>query len=564
MQAKGSGSPDAGPTPPTGCAPRGLRALAVRLLAALLLAGPATAVVEAAILEVCPSGCAHTTIADAVAAANNFDTILVNVALPAVHTEQGIVITQKILTIEGLGRDRTVVQAAATPGTASFQVMAIFTSASITVQDMTIRHGNTAFDGGAIAVSGTKGLTSDLVVRRVRFHDNHARNGGALDADSGTTLVIEDSIFENNEASMSGGAVRSAEDLILRRSLLRGNLADFGGGISVAGDSRISDSTFVGNEATTNGGGLVASSATLVHVTVVDNIAPAGSGAGVVGFAANVNNTVIAGNGPGADCDIGGLGVRQGNWDSDGSCPGRQGTGDPALDPLRDNGGPTETMAPSEVSPLINNGVGAVCSFVDQRGQLRSLGGAACDIGAYERFGLSVCKQQDTPLVIPDDDPSGVEVTLALGAMGDDHRIVDIDARVDVLHTWVGDLVVTLEHLGLEQTLIDRPGAPALPFGCSGDDAFVALDSDAADPVENQCFGTSPALRNRASPNDDLGDFDGFTGEGDWVFHFVDEEPGELGSVLNTCVSVDLFDAPGGLIFMDGFESGSTSAWAGI
>lgn len=519
----------------------------------------------AATLDVCPSGCDFTTIADAVAAADNFDHILVDVALPAVHTEQGIVITQKILTIEGLGRDRTVLQAAATTDAATSQVMAIFTSASVTVRDLTIRHGNTAFDGGAIAVSGTKGLTSDLVVRRVRFHDNRAaRSGGAINASTGSTLVVEDSIFEDNEAAESGGAVRSSEDLILRRSLVRGNTADFGGGVSLAGDSRVSDSTFFGNEATTNGGGLVASSATLVHVTVVGNIAPSGETAGILGFAANLNNTVAALNGHGDDCDIGGLGVAQGNWDSDGTCPGTEGTGDPMLGALRDNGGPTDTMAPMEVSPLINQGELSVCTPQDQRGQLRSLEGAPCDIGAYERFGLSVCVQQDEPLAIPDNDAVGVTETVTLGSPGDDHRIVDVDAKVDLVHPWVGDLVVEVEHLGLTRRLLDRPGVPASTFGCDGDDVSVTFDSDAATEVEDQCSGSPPAVAGRHRPNQALGAYDGLTGEGDWVFRVADEFVGETGFALNFCIAVDLFDAPGATpIFIDGFESGDTSAWDG-
>lgn len=65
----------------------------------------------------------------------------------------------------------------------------------------------------------------------------------------------------------------------------------------------------------------------------------------------------------------------------------------PQLSVLRDNGGPTRTLAlctgagsaPSchGVSPAIDAGDDAACPATDQRGFSRPAG-AACDIGAYE------------------------------------------------------------------------------------------------------------------------------------------------------------------------------------
>jgi hypothetical protein len=53
---------------------------------------------------------------------------------------------------------------------------------------------------------------------------------------------------------------------------------------------------------------------------------------------------------------------------------------DPLLDPLADNGGPTETMALRAGSPAIDLGSG--CPPRDQRGVPRA---GVCDSGAYER-----------------------------------------------------------------------------------------------------------------------------------------------------------------------------------
>ena len=61
---------------------------------------------------------------------------------------------------------------------------------------------------------------------------------------------------------------------------------------------------------------------------------------------------------------------------------------DPMLNPLADNGGPTQTMALQEGSLAIDAGDDAVCTVapvngVDQRGVERPQG-THCDIGAYE------------------------------------------------------------------------------------------------------------------------------------------------------------------------------------
>jgi hypothetical protein len=69
-------------------------------------------------------------------------------------------------------------------------------------------------------------------------------------------------------------------------------------------------------------------------------------------------------------------------------CHFPSGTGisvDPMLDPLADNGGPTQTMRLEPLSPAIDQvpASGAGCPATDQRGVARP-GGAACDIGAYE------------------------------------------------------------------------------------------------------------------------------------------------------------------------------------
>ena len=56
---------------------------------------------------------------------------------------------------------------------------------------------------------------------------------------------------------------------------------------------------------------------------------------------------------------------------------------DPQLLGLRDNGGPTATLALSPSSPVINHGVNFLHLPFDQRGVPRVIAGSA-DIGAFE------------------------------------------------------------------------------------------------------------------------------------------------------------------------------------
>jgi hypothetical protein len=108
-----------------------------------------------------------------------------------------------------------------------------------------------------------------------------------------------------------------------------------------------------------------------------------------------MTNTIVANYGT-TNC-VGGFGSGGHNIDSDGSCFDSGGSDlpntKPQLSVLRDNGGPTRTLAlctgagsaPSchGVSPAIDAGDNAACPATDQRGFSRPAG-AACDIGAYE------------------------------------------------------------------------------------------------------------------------------------------------------------------------------------
>src|SRR5690606_33471988 len=103
-----------------------------------------------------------------------------------------------------------------------------------------------------------------------------------------------------------------------------------------------------------------------------------------------------------------------------------------------------------------------------------------------------------TPIVV-----STIDIT-------DDFTITDLDVLVDIPHSWVGDLIVSIESpSGTTVTVIDEPGVPASTFGCSGDNILATFDGDATDAVEDECDGGVPTMKGACMPNDPLTAFDG-------------------------------------------------------
>jgi uncharacterized repeat protein (TIGR01451 family) len=104
----------------------------------------------------------------------------------------------------------------------------------------------------------------------------------------------------------------------------------------------------------------------------------------------SVTNTIIAGNTVnGSEQDCFGLvaPTSANNLTGDASCAfsdaGSAQTADAGLEPLGDNGGPTDTLALRFDSPAYDKGTDTGCPATDQRGVVRPQG-TACDIGAFE------------------------------------------------------------------------------------------------------------------------------------------------------------------------------------
>jgi hypothetical protein len=163
--------------------------------------------------------------------------------------------------------------------------------------------------------------------------------------------------------------------VLIENSTITGNTADYcGGGIDTRMEFDISNSTIAFNNAngTYGGGGICvaagAGSLQLTSTIVADNTAPSGvGGLDVCVFGATIsgeNDLIVSSNAT----------VPPGTIDAD-----------PALLPLADNGGPTQTLALQADSPAIDAGANPSDLANDQRGPgYPRVSGSAADIGAYE------------------------------------------------------------------------------------------------------------------------------------------------------------------------------------
>jgi hypothetical protein len=286
---------------------------------------------------------------------------------------------------------------------------------------------NTALDGTGqtISISGGSlvGVFSinsgvNFSVNNLTIANGNATYGGGI-INSGGELIVTNSTFSGNSSGSVGGGIYSSGALIVTNSTLSGNSAVSGGGgiyNDTGGTLALTNSTFSGNTTVNFGGAIEISGlngAVVVNVTnstFSGNSAPSNSGA-IANFHGTlmVKNTILANNGIGGNCLLSNGAATSGghNLSDDMSCSFFTGTGDvnntaAGLDPagLKNNGGPTQTIALQSTSPAVDaiavnacTDVSGIPVITDQRGVFRPQG-TACDIGAYELTPLSVAAGQ--------------------------------------------------------------------------------------------------------------------------------------------------------------------------
>ena len=196
------------------------------------------------------------------------------------------------------------------------------------------------------------------------------------------TLTIKESTFRDNNATISGGAVNSAQAMLtIERSAFINNSATNGGAIfSSDFVASITNSTFSGNSGGVSGGGVEVQGG---NMTIINSTIAGNTGGGIrrVGGGLKLRNSLIADNN-GGDCS-GGLSEIVNNYIEDGTCSPALSSADGSINLGSLTGSPAYYPLLSG-SPAIDAAAAAHCPSLDQAGTTRPAG-SGCDIGAYEK-----------------------------------------------------------------------------------------------------------------------------------------------------------------------------------
>jgi Right handed beta helix region len=274
----------------------------------------------------------------------------------------------------------------------------IYNTGTLTVTNCTISSNFSQIEDGGIANEGGAANVSNSTISH---NDVVAGSGGVGNRVGGMMTFTNCTISDNLSEERGPGGIANNGTMTLNNCTISGNEAGGGGdgGIVNAGLSTmtINNCTISGNvgydtEFGPGGGGIWNFGTLTVNSSTITGNSTAGDGGGIYNEdMATLSNSIIAGNGD--DADVFGALTSQGyNIIGDVSdatitpTTGDQfGTSaapiDPRLEPLADNGGPTQTHALQPDSPAIDQGNSD--ENTDQRGVARPQG-TADDIGAFE------------------------------------------------------------------------------------------------------------------------------------------------------------------------------------
>lgn len=264
----------------------------------------------------------------------------------------------------------------------------MYGNASAPVIIDTLFIGNTSVQGGAIYANAPDG---GFEVARCRFEANTATTSGGAMRMQGGVLRVLDSEFVDNTGSVNGGGILTVNtQVFIDRTRFTGNIAELGGGIYTASEglqSRINDSVFNANIATVTGGGTY-----FLTPFVVRNVTFVGNTGNVAAIEVAAGSTTVVSsilwNNDGAS-DLGGGGAVARYSLIQGGFPG---VGNIDVDPQFLAGG-DDPFVLSADSPAIDAGdTGALTDEypVDFLGQPRALNRVETPDTGVARLGISV------------------------------------------------------------------------------------------------------------------------------------------------------------------------------
>jgi CSLREA domain-containing protein len=355
------------------------------------------------------------TLREAIATVASGDTINFAAGVTTITLTSGELLINKNLTINGPGANLLSVQRSTASGTPVFRIFNISnisngttSGLTVTISGLTIANGLAHSESGDFASNIGGGIVNNhgtLAVENCTLSGNTAAFGGGIynqgdggypgqPAQAPATLTITNCTFSRNSADVyDGGAIYNDGEvgnngkaglatLNILNSTFSQNSAAFGGGgiyndgISGTAPLSITDSTFSQNAGPSGGGAIYNDGTSNGNATckIGNTILNKGGASGQNIFNASGAVTSLGYN----MSDDNGSGFLTATTD--------QINTDPLLDTagLKDNGGPTQTIALQSGSPAIDKG-DPNAPPRDQRGYVRQ---NAPDIGAFEFGGV--------------------------------------------------------------------------------------------------------------------------------------------------------------------------------
>jgi len=132
--------------------------------------------------------------------------------------------------------------------------------------------------------------------------------------------------------------------------------------------------------------------------------------------------------------------------------------------------------------------------------------------------------------------------------------IARLDVTLDVAHTWVGDIRLTVTHddTGTSAILINRPGhTPAAGgFGCSSNNVLATISDQGLSAAEDQCVLTPPAIGGTLTASTPLSAFIDEELSGTWTLLAEDLQAGDSGMVNQWCLAPTQLPEPGSIMLL--------------
>jgi hypothetical protein len=139
-------------------------------------------------------------------------------------------------------------------------------------------------------------------------------------------------------------------------------------------------------------------------------------------------------------------------------------------------------------------------------------------------------------LAIPDGNLTGVSDNLVI--TGTSGNVANLDVRVNISHTWVGDLRLRLTRVSDNTTINLVTNPTNSPSGsCSGDNMDATFDDSASVPAQQGCVANVvPTFAGFRIPQQALSTFNGQTLNGTWRLTVIDSIAQDTGTLNSWCL----------------------------